>query len=167
VLFFPPGAPSQCFARWPRSPTPCQAATGYKLLQNWSNHTKMLQNLPHGKKTLYILSNATKILQDLQKGGKALGVPHPKNPPVCPSMVSSESMPVNREETLSTQNQTRSSTARPNIFTQKAASERKSSVVGCNFRVFQGIFPEAKKLQGFSGSSRVSRVCWPPCLCWS
>jgi len=44
---------------------------------------------------------------------------------------------------------------------EKSASEHNFSRVGCNFRVFQGISPEANKIQGFSGSSRVSRVCWP------
>jgi len=80
VLFFPPGAPSQCFARWPQSPTPCQAATGYKLLQKLLNHTKILQNLPNGKKTLQILPNGTKILWYLLKRGKALGLLHPPKP---------------------------------------------------------------------------------------
>ena len=36
--------------------------------------------------------------------GKAFRVLHPINPPVCLSMVSYESMPVNREESLSTPN---------------------------------------------------------------
>ena len=45
----------------------------------------------------------------------------------------------------------------------KSASEHNFSWVGCNFKVFQGIFPGANKIQGFSGSSRVSRVSWPPC----
>jgi len=44
----------------------------------------------------------------------------------------------------------------------KFASEHNFSGVGRNFRVFKGIFPGANKIQGFSGSSRVSRVCWPP-----
>ena len=45
----------------------------------------------------------------------------------------------------------------------KSTSEHNFSGVGCNFRVFRGIFPGANKIQGFSGSSRGSRVCWPPC----
>ena len=44
---------------------------------------------------------------------------------------------------------------------EKSASEHNFSGVGCNFRVFQGIFPGANKIQGSSGSSK---VCWPPCM---
>ena len=41
----------------------------------------------------------------------------------------------------------------------KSLSEHKFLGVGCNFRVFEGIFPGVNKIQGFSGSSR---VCRPP-----
>ena len=34
---------------------------------------------------------------------------------------------------------------------RKSASEHNFSGVGCNFRVFQGIFVEANKIQGFQG----------------
>ena len=37
----------------------------------------------------------------------------------------------------------------------KSASEHVFSGVGCNLRVL--------KMQGFSGTSRAFRVCWPPC----
>ena len=54
------------------------------------------------------------------------------------------------------------STARNKFMPGKSASEHNFSGVCCNFRVFQGIFP-GEKIQGFSGSFRVSRVCWSPC----
>jgi len=44
----------------------------------------------------------------------------------------------------------------------KSASKHNFSGMGCNCRVFQGTFPGANRIQGFSGTSRVSRVCWPP-----
>ena len=56
----------------------------------------------------------------------------------------------------------------------KSASEHNFSGVGCNFRVFQGIFPGANKIPGFSWSSgdfqgllatlKIPSVCdgWPP-----
>ena len=37
----------------------------------------------------------------------------------------------------------------------KSDSEHNFSEEGSTFRVFQGIFPGAKEIQGFSGSSRV------------
>jgi len=37
-------------------------------------------------------------------------------------------------------------TARPKIDASKSASEHNFSEVGCNFRVFQGIFPRANKI---------------------
>ena len=46
---------------------------------------------------------------------------------------------------------------------RKSASEHNFSEVGCNFRVSQSISPRVNKIQVFSGSFMVSRVCWPPC----
>ena len=149
-------APSQCNKAQP----PSQAATGYKLLQNLLNYTKILQHLPIGMKTLQILPNGRKILKDLLKGGKVLGVLHPLHPPACLSMVSSEAMPVNRGRDSLSQIKNVAVLQGQMSGHKKSASEHNFSGVGCNFRVFQGIFPGAKKTQGFSESSR---VCWPPC----
>ena len=55
------------------------------------------------------------------------------------------------EKRQSTPNQKRKRTARPDNFTRKSASEHNLSGVGCNFRVFQGKFPEARKIQEFPG----------------
>ena len=118
---------------------PCQAATRYKPLQNLSNCTKTLQNLLNGKKMLQILPNGMKILQDFPKGGTVLRVSHSlpqiKNLAVLPGQ---------------------------KFVDGKSASEHNVTGVSCNFRVFQSIFPGAKRIQGFSESSRVSRVSWPP-----
>ena len=46
----------------------------------------------------------------------------------------------------------------------KSVSEQNFSGEGYNFRVFQGFFPGAKKIQGFSGSSRVSRFVGHPLI---
>ena len=68
------------------------------------------------------------------------------------------------EKKQSTPSQKRSSTARSDMFTWKSASEHNLSGVGCNFRVSQGSFPGARKIQDFPGSSRAFRVCWLPWL---
>ena len=55
------------------------------------------------------------------------------------------------EKRQSIPRQNRSSTARPDIFTRKSASEQNVSGVGCNFRVFEGSCPGTKKIQDFPG----------------
>jgi len=45
---------------------------------------------------------------------------------------------------------------------RKSASGYNFPGVGWNFRVYQGTCPGAKKIHGFSGSSRVSMVYWSP-----
>ena len=156
-----PGAPSQCFARWQRSANSCQAATGYKLFPKLSNHTKILEKLPNGK--LSLLPNGTKTLQDLLIAGKALRVFYPPKPTIM-SIYGLRNPCQLTEKRQSAPNQKLSSTVRPNIFTRKSASEHSFSGKGCNIRVFQGIFPRAKKVHSFSGSFSVFRVCWPPWL---
>jgi len=42
------------------------------------------------------------------------------------------------------------------LIRRKSDSEHTYSGMGCNFRGFQGIFPGAKKIQGFSGLSSVT-----------
>ena len=110
---------------------PCQAATGYKLLQHLSNRTKILQNLSNGKKTLHILLHGTKILQDSLKGGRI-------SPPVSPSMLSCESMTVNRGRDKSTPYQKRSSTARPNICRRENCFITNCFGGGLQFQGFPG-----------------------------
>ena len=122
-----------------------------------------MQNLQNGKKTLQILPNGTKILKDLLKEGNVFGVLYPLHLPVCPSMVSSESLSVNKGRDTSLNHMNNVAVLQGQITVHgQSASEHNFSGVGSNFRVFPDIFPGAKKIQSFSGSSRVSRVCWPP-----
>ena len=107
---------------------PCQAATGYKLSQNLSNFTEILQNLLHGKTILQILPNGTKILQDFPKGRKVLGVSH--------SLPKLKNLAVLQGQTF---------------LDGKSASEHTFSGVGCNVRVFQGIFQGQRKSRVFQG----------------
>jgi len=104
---------------------PCQAAIGYKPLQNLSNCTTMLQSLLNGKKILQILPNGIKILQDFPGGGIVLRVSH--SPPQIKNLAV-------------LQGQKR--------VDGKSASEHNFTGVDCNFRVIQGNLPWSKKNPG-------------------
>ena len=108
-----------------------------QTITEFSNCTKILQNLLNGKTTLQILPHGTKILQDLPKGGRVLGVSH--------SLPKVKNIAVRQGHLF---------------VDEKSALEHNFSGMGCNSRVFKSIFPGAKKIQG---SSRPSRVCWLPC----
>jgi len=66
-------APTHCFAKWPQSPTLSQTATGYKLLQNLSNRTKILHNLPKSKKNIWDSTTWHKNITVFTEGRNSIG----------------------------------------------------------------------------------------------